>query len=247
MKVVVSITIFTFIIGLIAGILIYKSFFSSTNDGLLIWMYYFFQILGGIGTCLAVVVALFKDSIKNLLWHPDFSFKLVDDGITEVIDHDMQMPTTDLYQCVLEINNKGNDSAVRCDVVVDSVKYAIAGSEVFDTIHKLDGTRKLDWGADNIVIPEGKSKTISLFNIERSTSTPQEEGVSQQQETYMIKLNGPTVESQYCKAGTLIIDYCLNYSDGKYKCFSVKVTGDGQWRSRKEELKRFVKPNLLES
>lgn len=43
-----------------------QSLFASENQGILLWSYYFFQILGGIGTCMAVVVALFKDSIKSL-------------------------------------------------------------------------------------------------------------------------------------------------------------------------------------
>lgn len=232
-------TITILVIGIIIGFWIHKAFFASENQVILLWSYYFFQILGGIGTCMAVVVALFKDSIKKFIWHPKFNFELLSDGIIEVINHNANNPTADMYKGILRVTNVGNDSAKRCEIVIEKIEYAQRGSEIYDTIHDVVGRRKLDWGSDSVIIPKGKYRDIDLYKITKATGLPQQ-GEAADPDSYLIELTGPQIEDKYRKSGKLRINYCISYDEGSFHNFTLYVDGDGVWRGRKEELRRYI-------
>lgn len=240
-------SIVVLLIGMIIGFWLHKAFFAGEDQGLLLWSYYFFQILGGIGTCMAVVVALFKDSIKTFIWHPKFNFELLEEGIIEVINHNDNNPTADSYKGILRVMNDGNDSAKRCEITIEKIEYAQRGTNVFDTIHDFKGKRRVDWGSDSIIIPKGKFRDIDLYKITKATRLPQEGNGGNQPaepESYLIDLYGPEIEDKYRKAGKLRICYCLSYDDGLFRNFTLSIDGDGLWRGRKEELRRYFNLNL---
>lgn len=242
-------SVLVFLIGVILGFWLHKAYFAGVDQGLLIWSYYIFQILGGIGTCLAVVIALFKDSIKKFIWHPKFGFELLEEGIVEVINHHAANPTADLYKGILRVTNKGNDSASRCEITIEKIEYAQQGSDIYDVIHDVEGKRKIDWGSDSINIPKGKNSELDLYKVVKATQIPQQGAEGQQgiePEQYMIELVGPKIEDRYRKAGKLRISYCFNYDDGCFRNFTLSINGDGQWRGRKEELRRCINFNLEE-
>ena len=232
-------TVVVLLIGIIIGFWLHKAYFSDGDQGLLIWSYYFFQILGGIGTCLAVIVALFKDSIKKLIWHPKFEFELLDDGIIEVINHNADNPTADMYKGILRISNEGNDSAKRCEIAIEKIEFAQRGSDIYDTIHDVEGKRKLDWGSESVIIPRGKYRDVDLYKITKATGVPQQ-GAARVPDFYLIELSGPKIEDKYRKVGKLRIHYCISYDDGSFRNFTLSIDGDGIWRGRKEELRRNI-------
>ena len=236
-------------IGISLGFWIYRAFFAGIDQGLLLWSYYFFQIMGGIGTCLAVVVALFKDSIRKMIWHPKFKFELQDGGIIEVINHQETNPTADMFKGILRITNDGNDSARRCKISVEKIEFAPPNNTEYDVIHDIEGNRKIDLGTDSGNIPTKKYLELDLYKIIKATGNPQNgenDHHNVEDEKYLIEIAGPQVEDKYRKAGKLRISYCLTYDDDSFRNFILYIEGNGLWKGRKEELKRAIKIKLVE-
>ena len=59
-------------------------------------------------------------------------------------------------------------------------------------------------------------------------------------DSYLIELTGPQIEDKYRKSGKLRINYCISYDEGSFHNFTLYVDGDGVWRGRKEELRRYI-------
>lgn len=121
--------IFLVVIGIIVGSggLVLWFCFSNTTiktaneyDPWLI-SYYLFQIIGAIGTVMAVVVALSKEAIMKWLYSPSLEISLVDNGVTENIPETQRVPVATSFECLACVDNKGSLAALGCRVYVSDI------------------------------------------------------------------------------------------------------------------------------
>ena len=199
--------------------------------------YYSFAILGAAGTMLAVIVALKKESLKRLLYSPDFKVELAS---TYVKPHysPNNTGTIEKYSMSLLLKNDGTTSAKNCKVEILSVQY-----------NKNRTGKKFN----QLALQLGSAKAIELQNdmLPRDTQT----------EMLLFEVLNPTAiakpqSSNSANKKDAQIDFCgfmLDYSDslrGKYKLllrlscnendsfdFNIEVDWAGGWTDDIEEIK----------
>ena len=233
----IIISILFLLIGIVIGYVIRRNF-SEGNSGLLLWNYYFFSIVGGFGTFSTVVVALFKDFIKDCIWHPKFQFSFVNDGIYEKLKTGVIPLAAEEYQCRLRITNNGNKSANNCQLFIDQIEFAETGSSTFESISDIS-PRELKWESSLVTIPQDRSKDILLFSITKKTTVPNADQTDPGE--YQIILNGPTnIQPRFLGGGQLKLNYMIVYNDGKTLYQSITVKGSGVWQDRKSEISKKI-------
>lgn len=75
------------------------------------------------GTVLAVIVALTKESIMKWLYAPSLTTSLIDSGVTENISENQRVPEANSFECFASIDNNGSLAALGCKVYVSDIKY----------------------------------------------------------------------------------------------------------------------------
>lgn len=205
----------------------------------------FINILVAITSVLAIVVALFKESILKVLNHPQLEVQLLEDGIVENIDREQQNPKTESYQCLLEVNNKGNIVAESTEIVVEEVKFSKRSFTELQSLRGLRGKKKLYWNPSNVDLPPYIPKEIELFNIAcpnnyGTPNVPSSESIDK----LKIKFNGLDLKLRESKKGFWQIKYYINFKNGSSVRFILKVEWDGTWKNRKTEMKDVLKVNL---
>lgn len=234
--------------GFIMGLLCHRNAWINVDSGepysLLVVLYYLFTILGAIGTLCAVLVALFKESILNFLHHPDLSFTLTDsDGFVEEIDSSQQNPQADKYNCVLKITNNGTIAASSCFVCIEDIGYADSKGRTLHKMKDYQNKMKLWWEDPYVEIPKGLSKEIRLFNIDAvsGVGTPVSNSAC-----CHLELNGFKLKDNKSKKGYWEICYCIGYNNGEHKHFKLIVDWNGEWKTRKTEMKDVLHIKLEE-
>ena len=93
----------------------------------MIILYYSFSILGALGTCTAVLIALFSEEIKMWLYKPNINIHFKEeDGFIEKIDEFEQYPYADSYRCILEFEDVGFVNAIAYNDYIKKQRELIA-------------------------------------------------------------------------------------------------------------------------
>lgn len=237
-----------FFVGLLCNKYAWINIDSSRIHSIWEVIYYCFSILGAIGTCLAVFVALEKDAIIHYFRHPELQFKfLEEEGFSEEIDTEQQNPSSDMYNCLIKIENVGKASAFDCKLVLDKVMFAEKKGKKSKNIRDLESsvTNKIIWEDDVIEIPPNIPKEVQLFYIKspESSVTPTDETKSKAH----LELNGLSLKEDKASSGYWELFYHLTYNKGEHRQFVVQVEWNGIWKTRKMEMKEILHISLKEN
>jgi len=207
------------------------------------YIYYIFSVFGVIGTFLAVFVALFKESILRFFHCPKCEISLLDEGVTENIDREQQNPQADSYDCILKIDNVGNDTALSCEVFINKVLFAKKAEQEKRPLRNFQGKKKLYWDAAFLDIPPRISKEVRLLSIfsPNNFGTP---SVAEKKNGLYLDLNGFQLDIKNAQKGIWEIEYYLSYKNGDFQYFTIEVVWDGSWKDRKTEMTDVLKIKL---
>lgn len=207
-------------------------------------IYYIFSIIGSLGTVGAVIVALGKEAILRHLYHPQLDIEFAEEfGISEDIDTEQQTPKTETYDCELKITNNGSVAAKTCEVIIEQVGYSDKKGRSLRYMKDYQSkTSKLVWESSKVEIPKGISKELRLFNIASpgSLGTPGEEST-----TCHLELNGFKLKDNKSSKGYWEISYYIVYDNGEHNHFKLTIEWNGEWKSRKTEMKDVLHVNLI--
>lgn len=213
---------------------------SATYDPWLI-AYYLFTIFGALGTFLAVLVALAKESIMKWLYKPRLSVVLEEDGISELLGQDQKVPEAIAYRCYVSIENNGSLAAMGCRVNISDIKD-LNGKKpklIRNAIRK-----PLFWTAQRVDIPVGIPTRLQLFEIKNpcSIGTPNATNTTVSPK---IRFNGCTLNNNLRQKGKWLIDYYISYTNGDAFKFSVQIEWNGDFKSRATDMKEALDVKLL--
>ncbi|RGX12135.1 hypothetical protein [Bacteroides ovatus] len=236
--------IFLVLIGAIVGsggLVLYFCFSNTTikatneYDPWLI-SYYLFQIIGAIGTMMAVVVALSKEAIMKWLYSPSLEISLVDNGVTENIPDTQKVPVATSFECLACIDNKGSLAALGCRVYVSDIKHGKNKANV-KSIKNLK-SKQLQWTSSGVDVPIGIPSKIRLFEVinPNSIGTPGENS----SEKPRILFNGLELKNNQSEKGYWIIEYYISCRNGKVSKFSLNVEWNGEFKSRTTDMEEVL-------
>lgn len=202
-----------FLLGVIVGsaiIVIWYCFSTTTlkeTNAYEPWLLanYLFNILGAIGTLLAVIVALAKEAIMKWLYSPDLQVDLVDDGISEVISNEEQrVPEASSYECYISVENIGSLAAFGCKAYISDIKYGKLKNKT-KTINT-QKNKQMSWLSAEVDMPVGIPSKIQLFNIinPNNLGTPQ---TSDNNQKSLINFNGCDLNDSQLHSGYWEINY----------------------------------------
>lgn len=236
-------------IGIVIGLLSTKNAWLCLDNTKVygIWelLYYVFSIIGAIGTVSAVIVALAKETILRMIHHPDINIRFNEEfGISEEIDIEQQNPETETYDCVLKISNVGTVAARSCEVYIDQVSYADKKGKTLHPLKDYQGKSKLWWEASLVEIPAGLSKEIRLFHIDSPNSNVVPGAVPIT--ACYLELNGFKLKDRKAQKGYWEITYYISHDNGEHKHFKLTIDWNGEWKSRKTEMKDVLHVKMEE-
>lgn len=198
--------------------------------------YYLFQIIGAIGTVMAVVVALSKEAIMKWLYSPSLEISLVDNGVTENIPETLKVPVATSFECLACVDNKGSLAALGCRVYVSDIKHGKSKANVKSI--KNFKSKQLMWTSSGVDVPIGIPSKIKLFEIinPNSIGTPGENTT----ESPRILFNGLELKNYQSEKGCWIIEYYISCRNGKVSKFSLIVEWNGEFKSRTTDMEEVL-------
>ena len=210
-------------------------------------IYFTSQTIGSIATFGAVIVALYGDTFRSIIYGEKCDVRLIEDGFTENLgdtEH-TNSPEAQSYDCTLKITNSGNREIVECQVLLKEVRYKANTDAKPRTIKKFDN-RPLYW-----LSPEKKSydlvrgdyKKIPLYKIypENSCQTPDNTTNS----PLRMRIIGYNLETKFAtKPGSWTTSYIVKSSEKVLCSFEVEIWWDGTWHNRFSEMKDSVSAKI---
>ena len=210
-------------------------------------IYYTSQIVVAISTLLAVIVALFGDYLKALIYGEKCEVCLVNDSFTENLAHTEHTtsPEAQSFDCSLKITNSGSREIKDCQILLKEVKYRQEPTRKYKSLKKFDH-KPLYWTipnniSHNLVVDD--NLTIPLFKIypENSCQTPDDSASS----PLRIRVIGCQLDNKYTtKSGYWITSYSVQSSSKILCSFDVEVWWDGSWHNRISEMSSSVTAQL---
>ena len=201
-----------------------------------------FQIVGAIGTVLAVIVALAKEAIIKWLYAPSLTTSLIDSGITENLSENLKVPVANSFECLASIDNMGSLAALGCRVYISDIKHGKSKGNIKPI--KYSRGKQLRWTSPGVDIPIGIPSRIKLFEIvdPNSVGTPGKEDVVNPK----ISFNGLKLNDKYLKRGNWIIEYYISCKNGDAFKFVLTVEWTGEFKSRATDMAEVLKVQIEE-
>lgn len=206
--------------------------------------YYLFEIIGALGTLMAVIVALAKEAIMKWLYSPVLKASLVDEGITENINNENQrVPEANTFECYVNIENHGSLAALGCKAFISDVKFGKSKANL-KTLKNLKN-KQLKWTSIEVDMPIGIPSKIKLFEIVNpgNIGTPQTD-VNEQKSR--ISFNGCELKASCSEKGIWIIEYFISCKNGEASKFIVTIDWNGEFKSRATDMVEVLKVQIEE-
>ena len=241
----------TFLIGVILGIIICLVVFVITTDnyydaqktyGLLEIIYYISQPIGIFVTFLAVIVAIFNNEIRNIIYYKSCKVTLEKDGFIENLGktEDSNNPVAQSYDCIVNFHNNGSRELTNVQLQIKSIDHLKLHSKKYHSLHVVQNQILYWWTSDKkkIDIPVKDTKKLCLARINPASSSETPDG--NKKSPLCISIMGHNLTDSYNKEGSWKITYAL-YSDNiLLKSFILTIFWNGGWRNRLTEMTNEV-------
>lgn len=234
------------LVGYILGCFFPFSIFSFTIDPAkatskgesVYYLICFFQVILMIITAL---LAVFGDSVRQLLRHPSLKAELrTKKTKEELIDPRAREKKAKRFYNIIDILNTGKQNASDCELIIESILYK-GGTEEQELL--TDETEIEFMGGKNYISVNGK-KSILLYELLAAEEQGQTKGNTEQL-LPQLRVCGVPIPSQYSN-GKLIISIRLNTLSTKSMLIKAELTWDGEWENRSIDMDKHLKSIIVE-
>jgi len=240
------------LLGAIIGITIFVLYLCLSKTKIVtqekydVWLisYYVFHIIGAVGTVLAVIVALSKESIMKWLYAPALKVSPLDEIITEVFPNvNQRVPEASSFEYYVKIENNGSLVAFGCKTNISDIKYGKSKSNVKSI--KNANNKQLKWTSSGVDIPVNIPTQIKLFEITNPNciGTPSANNDNQKP---IIRFNGCELKKHQLEKGVWIIEYYISCKNGEPKSFIATIEWNGEFKSRANDMADVLKVQIKE-
>lgn len=203
--------------------------------------YYTVETFIAIGTIAAVVVALFSDVFKGMLWRPKLEVRLHYPDLQEDLDSSSSSNKKACrYHHSIDIFNSGNINAELCEVHIERIQFQGIGMN--QAVDILSNEKSICWMGSKqeeiTYIPVQGKKTFPLFEILPPQTQSVKGSSSQTIPPHMI-IGDFRIPDEYL-GGTWILSFCIYSPKIKPQKFTVTIKWDGSWEHRQMEMKNKI-------
>jgi hypothetical protein len=200
------------------------------------------SIISALITFMAVLVALFKDDLREIWKRPIINFATPDEITIEDLSSNIESetvndtPISNRYISRIEVINTGNLPAINAEIYLDKLEFTPKDSTIVQNIEASSSALKWNGTESNtIIIPPGGKKLIKIAEITppEIISTPESE-----------KLNKPPILSigdisntKDKSKGKWTAKFSLYAQNHKPTSFTIDIEWNGVWKTRLTEFK----------
>lgn len=204
---------------------------------------YYGNVINGfvaLGTCTAVIVALFLDEIRSLFKKVTFDIKLDSAEAIEDVENIKGTKKAKRYYNSIQFFNKGNINAQNCELCIEKAIFKSENSTISLTVENTP----INWNlnSNNIVyIPIQGKRVLPIFEI----IAPQKQSTPDGQTDVIpavLKILG--LKNVEAKPGKWEVTYCMYSTNSKPQKFKYIVEWNGEWEERQTEMKEILKMYL---
>lgn len=201
------------------------------------------SIIEAIGTCAAVIVALFLNEIRACFKKVSFDVVLSNTNAVEDVEDIKKTKKALRYYNHIQFLNKGNINAQNCELYLESANFFINENNINpDSFPVLN--EPINWGNSTMVyIPSQGKKILRIFEI----TAPQKQSNPSGKDDYEVPAKYTFLglsKPVDAKKGKWELTYCLNSTTSKPHRFKLEISWDGQWEERESEMKKLLTMNL---
>lgn len=204
-------------------------------------VYYLICLFQVVLMVITALLAIFGDSVRQLLRHPSLSSKLRSESIKEeLIDPKATQKRAKRFYNIVDIHNTGKQNASDCELILEKIT-CIQGN---DSIELLPDETEIEFmGGKNYISVNGK-KSILLFELLAAEEQGQTKGMKEQPQP-QLRICGIAIQSQYSK-GKIIVSIRLNTLSTESKLIKSELTWDGTWENRSFDMDKHLKSIIVE-
>jgi hypothetical protein len=193
----------------------------------------------GITLC-AVIVALFKDDLREYWKRPKIRVTMSKTPTSEKFSDDSQTNSSSdqlrasNYISKVDVENAGNLAALNTEIILEKLEFTSKDTNI---LQQIDCSGKpLHWnGSDStsITLPVGAKKSITILSISapEKTSTPDEQ-ITKEPSNIIV---GDVKCSREHKKGTWIATFTIYAQNHNPTSFCVEFVWNGVWKPRLTE------------
>lgn len=201
------------------------------------------SIFEAIGTCLAVIVALFLNEIRAWFKKVTFDIQLSNNEPIEEVQDIKGTKKAYKYHNQIQFINKGNINAQNCELYLENVEFFT--NEQSNNGESIPvGNEPIGWNnnTSTVYIPSQGRKMLNIFDL---TAPQDQSSPSGRDDTIkpaeFIFLGLKNIEA---KKGRWELSYCLNSTNSRPQRFKFVVVWNGQWEARQTEMKKMLTVKL---
>jgi hypothetical protein len=230
------------LVGLISiGIPITILWLIESTESRTTLIYYTFEIVGGVGTFYAVIIALFNNDLQKLYHSPNIHLDLcpADALGVDSLSQGRQLQVNKYYRNIV-VNNTGDVQATDCEIYIDSISVGN---------HVIQEEVKLKWSGEieRTFIPAGGHRVISFIEVKPplsySTSAEAPAQANNNDNRGLLFINGQQISADCYNTDLLVTIAIYSASIAKPIRKSICVRYDGQWSANQAEMERFININ----
>lgn len=205
-------------------------------------IYYISQPIGILVTFLAVIVAIFNNEIRNIIYYKSCKVTLEKDGFIENLGktEDSNNPVAQSYDCIAIFHNNGSRELTNVQLQIKSINHTKFNSKKSHPLHVVQNQVLYWWKNDkkkiDIPVKDTKKLCLARINPDSSSETPDGEKKS----PLCISIMGHNLTDSYNKAGFWDITYALYSDNTLIKTFTLYIDWNGEWKNRMTEMKNEV-------
>lgn len=191
-------------------------------------------------TFFALVIALFKDDIREQWKRPRINFSLPEKHTAEDTDSslDSESGTETIkakrYVTRIEIQNLGNLPALSCEMYLDKLEFIPKDTSISQNIEC--SSAPLEWnGTDSptIIIPPGGRKLLDIIEVTAPEKISTPDSAKTNNKTQLIIGTIPNAKDQ--PKGKWIAKFSLYAQNHNPVSFEIEVEWNGIWKNRLTE------------
>ena len=189
---------------------------------------------------ITALLAVFGDSVRQLLRHPLLTAKLRTEKTKEdLLDPKARQKKAKRFYNIIDILNTGKQNASDCELIIESILYK-DGTEEQEIL--TDETEIEFMGGKNYISVNGK-KSILLYELLAAEEQGQTKGNTEQLQP-QLRICGVLMPSQYSK-GKIIVSIRLNTLSTKSMLIKAELTWDGIWENRSVDMDKHLKSTIV--